>query len=217
VSDAGQAGASGAPAVNACSVEGSVTGLSVLTEPIYQGCHGGLMKIDFSADASSDTFKCCASTTSDPSFGGAVLGVPNQDGGGAIWVEVPAAAPSGTFALNLVCPSDPSESAVSIEIHDQPAPVVSGISNQQIAPGEVVTISGENLGSVSSIMATSRSGNIAFCDIDAQTQTASSVSCSFDAIAPSADETDLYTLEVADETCGYAQNRPTFLAVQNTQ
>jgi hypothetical protein len=175
------------------------------------------MRVDFSAEMSSATFKCCGTSTSDPSFGVPLLATSNNDGGGTFELEVPADAPIGSYAMKLVCATQPNDQAFQLEINDALAPVVSGIDKTEIAPGETLVISGEHLDGVSSVTATRRSdGAFAFCDIDQASQTAGSISCSFSNIQDSADATDVYVLDVSNETCGSAVNRPTFLVTTPT-
>jgi hypothetical protein len=213
---AGQMAAGGAPTIDHCAVNGSVTGLSLLTEPIYQGCRGSLVHVPFGASDSTATFTCCGVSTSSPAFGAALPSVSNFDGGGDLLLEVPSDAPFGSYAVNLTCPTQPSNHAFALEINDAAAPIVTG-ATAQIASGDTLVVSGENLDTLTSITAVRPSdGTVSFCNIDLASQSATSVSCTFNSIPPSANDADVYVLDVANETCGAARNRPTLIANQSS-
>lgn len=213
---AGQMAGGGAPSTNECLVGGSVTGLNLLTEAIYQGCRGSRVRVSFDITSSDNSFTCCGTTNSQPAYDASLTGESNQDGGGDLWFEVPANAPLGSYGMDVNC-SDSADHSFSLEINDAAPPIVTGIP-AFISPGDTVEITGENLADVASITAFRlRDATTAFCNIDAASQTATSVSCSFNSIPKSNDDSDFYVLEVANDTCGYALNRPQFIATQNTR
>ncbi len=213
--EAGQ-GAGGAPTVNECAMDGNVTDLALLTEPIYQGCRGAVVHVPFDATDSTATFTCCGTSTSKPSYDALLQGLSNFDGGGDLLLPVPAEAPLGSYAMNVACPAQMGGQAFALEINDLAAPVVTDATTSMF-PMDPLVITGENLGGVTAITAVKHDGSaIAFCNIDAASRTATSVTCSFDSIAPSKDAGDLYELDIASEQCGSAANRPSLLVTPYT-
>lgn len=206
--EAGQAGA--APIVNDCETTGAATGLAVWTEPTYSGCRGSLVHIGFDVVNSDNTFSCCGVSTSKPAFVKSLQGISNQDGGGDLLLAVQSDAPLGSYSLDITCPGQAAPEGISLEISDTAPPVVSDVT-AEIFPNDTLVITGENLDTVTSVMATNPStGNTAFCNIDAQSTTATSLSCSFNAI-PATNAGEAYILDVSNNACGSAQHRPTFI------
>lgn len=206
---AGQPSDGGAPSLPNCDVDGSVTGLALLTEPIYQGCRGSRVAVPYDVTTSSNSFHCCGVSTSKPAYGVPLAAESNQDGGGDLWFEVPADAPLGSYAMNVTC-VESGQRVFALEINDAAPPVVTNAPTITSA-GATFTITGENLDTVTSITAFRlRDAAFAFCNIDGASQSATSVSCTFSAITKSTDANDFYVLDVSNDTCGAALNRPQF-------
>lgn len=213
--EAGQ-GAGGAPPVNECAMDGSVTDLSLLVEPVYQGCRGAVVHVPFDASDSTATFTCCGTSTSKPSFDAVLQGLSNFDGGGDLLLPVPLDAPLGSYAMNVACPTTVGGQAFALEVNDLAAPVVTD-ATASIFPNDPLVITGENLDGVTAITAIKHDGSaVAFCNIDAASRTTTSVTCSFNAISPSQDAGDLYELDIASDQCGSAANRPSLLVTPYT-
>lgn len=213
--EAGQ-GAGGAPLVNECTMDGTVTDLALLTEPIYQGCRGAVVHVPFDASDSTATFTCCGTSTSEPSYDALLQGLSNFDGGGDLLLPVPADAPLGSYAMNVACPTQVGGQAFALEINDLAAPIVTD-ATASMFPKDPLVITGENLDGVTAITAVKLDGSsIAFCNIDAASRTTTSVTCTFNAITPSQDAADLYELDIASEQCGSAANRPSLLVTPYT-
>jgi hypothetical protein len=203
----GDGGAGGGPAPT-CVAEGSITGLSLNPEPIYQGCRGALVKVPFDVDVAADTFTCCGASTSSPAFTLSLDGTYNQDGGGDLVFEVPDDAPFGSYALNLVCQTQPNDQVIAIEINDLAAPTVTGLLSTEVLPTRTVSVTGENLEAVTYVNAVHADGTGFECVIQEQTHTATQLDCSF----PNGVPISSYFLELYTERCGYAVS-PTFMVI----
>jgi hypothetical protein len=203
----GQSGGEGGAPGATCVAEGSVTALSVESEPIYQGCRGALIKVGFLAEVTPDTFTCCGASTSTPAFSLALSGTSDHDGGGYLSFQVPDDAPFGSYALSLVCQTQPNDQGIAIEINDSTAPKVTSITTQ-IAPTDALHVVGEGLDGVSFISAVEPGGtSIGEC-VPQQAPTATSLDCTFPNGLPAA----TYFLELYTEACGYAIS-PTFSVI----
>lgn len=203
----GQSGGEGGAPAATCVAEGSVTGLAVESEPIYQGCRGALIKVGFLAQLTPDTFTCCGASTSTPAFSLELSGTSDHDGGGYLVFQVPEDAPLGSYALSLVCQAQPDDQGIAVEINDLVAPKVSSIT-AQIAPTDVVHVAGEGLDGVSYVGAVDAGGTSVGECVPQQAPTATSLDCTFPNGLPAA----TYSLELYTESCGYAVS-PTFSVV----
>jgi hypothetical protein len=184
-----------------------VTGLTLNSEPIYQGCRGAFVSVPFDAILTPDTFTCCGASTSTPAFSLELSGTSNQDGGGDLVFQVPEDAPFGSYALSLVCQTQPNDQGIAIEINDLVAPQVTSIT-AQIAPTDVVHVVGAGLDGVSYVSAIEAGGAPVGECVPTQAPAAESLDCTFPNGLPAA----TYFLELYTESCGYTVS-PTFSVV----
>ncbi len=207
VGGGGQSGGEGGAPAATCVAEGSVMGLTLNPEPIYQGCRGAFVNVPFDATLTPDTFTCCGASTSTPAFSLELSGTSNHDGGGDLVFQVPEDAPFGSYALSLVCQTQPNDQGIAIEINDLVAPKVTSIT-EQIAPTDVLHVVGEGLDGVSYVSAVDAGGTSVGECVSQQAPTATSLDCNFPNGLPAA----TYFLELYTEACGFAVS-PTFLVV----
>jgi hypothetical protein len=169
------------------------------------------MRVPFSAEDASASFTCCGSSTSVPAFELPLVGSYDFDGGGTFELVLPADAPFGTYAMNLICPTSQDGRAFAIEVNDAPTPVVHSI-NAEIAPTEAMLVKGEHLDTITSIGAFRLADGAYFeCAFALADRKATSVACIFVDIPASQTRDDYYIIDVASETCGSAADAPLFL------
>ncbi|RYZ09901.1 MAG: hypothetical protein EOO73_03205 [Myxococcales bacterium] len=201
----GDEGSGGAP-VSECAPTGSVTGLDVASEAIYQGCRGGVARAFFNVDDASGTFECCGVSTSAAELSVAVLGEYDFDGGVRLSFEVPSDAAPGSYGLSLTCPTTSGEQVLAVEINEGQGPVVDSIT-EQVTPGGVMVIQGEHLATAQVRGVRAKDGRYWQCDVDLESQSDTSITCTFpDDIQLSDDAQDLYFIDVIDDECGAAPN-----------
>jgi hypothetical protein len=206
----GAQGTAGAPALPACEVAGTVTGLSINPEPIYQGCRGAVVKVPFDAEDATAAFACCGVSTSEPEFGAQVQGAFSGETGTLVFT-VPSDAPLGTYALAMICPTDPTERSFAIEVNDAGAPEVLSVS-AEITPAGAMVVTGKNLQNAK-IGAVRASGE-GYWECLVADSSDTSVTCNFNGDIPiSQDQDDSYFIDVYTEECGFAPNPPQFLVV----
>jgi hypothetical protein len=207
----GEGGPGGAP--SECSVEGSVTGLDVASDAIYQGCRGGVVRATFVVDDASATFQCCGVSTPTAALSVPVLGEQAQDVDGAVRLsfEVPSDTAPGSYSVGLTCPTTSAEQVIAVEINEGVAPSILSISTP-VAPGGFMNIQGNGLASVREVRGVRASdGSSWACDIDLETQSDTEIYCLFPENLPlSNDEQDIFFIDVVDEDCGAAPSPPPF-------
>ena len=203
---AGPSGGAGGEPAALCVAEGSVTALTLDSEPIYQGCRGAILKVEFFVELAADNFTCCGVSTSAPAFTLPLNGVYNHDGGGMLAFLVPVDAAVGSYALNVTCQTQPDEQVIALEISDSPAPVVDSIT-EEVPPGGQVHITGQNLLGVTGIIANSADGVTVSCDFQDIDQTDTGIDCTL----PTGIPLTTYTLDVVSASCGWAASSPTFV------
>lgn len=204
-------GAGGAP-ISECVPGGSVTGLDVGSDAIYQGCRGGVVRALFDVDDASGTFQCCGLSTPTPTLAVPVLGEYDFDGGVRLSFEVPSDAAPGSYGLSLECPTTTGEQIINVEINEGLAPSILSIS-EVVTPSGVMNIKGNglaNVGEVRGVRASDRRYWV--CEID--TQTATEINCTMPGdLQLSENQDDLYFIDVLDDDCGAAANPPPFTVV----
>ena len=202
----GTVGAAGSGDV-ACMPSGSVGGLGFDTEPTYSVCRGGLALLPFLATDADPQFSCCG--TSNAAYDFPLLGLSDSQGDGKGQLEflVPADAPLTEQAVSAACSDGPSSSTAKISVTDSAPPTVGSVSEQIVTTNDTLQINGSHLGTVDRIRAIPLDDQASYavrCNIDPETQSDDSVTCSF-AFIPEG----RYVISVFDAFCG-AVSTPMF-------
>ena len=208
----GEAGASAGAAGESslsCTPSGSVTGITLSTEPIYKACRGAIVLASFNATASDASFTCCGISNTASSYELELSGVSNGDGGGDLALAVPLDAPIGAQTISAVCNETQPPSSIALEVTDVLVPAIQAVT-AQITPAGNLTITGLNLGGVTYVGAVSTASKATFdCAFSPTSATNTSVVCNFDgAIAPGS-----YNLVVYQQDCGYSPDSASFSVV----
>jgi hypothetical protein len=207
----GDSSSGGAPPVFECVKEGSVTALNVSSDAIYQGCRGGIVRFFGSVQIADPTFVCCGATYGEQPFEAPVEGKYDFDGGAALEFQIPRDAPQGSYGFRFTCGTEPGDHTVSLQVNAGVAPFIKSI-DAYVEPGGTMIIQGENLAGVDTVRGIrAYNGNAWDCEIDAETQTSTSISCTFPEEIPlSVNDQDYYVIDVIDDTCGVAPDAPPF-------